>query len=199
MASAPMHLETQILELERLRSRCVSARLAVNSVRQKLAELTEQEAELTASIRSQHETDLRAELERTAREVRDRLAQAEHDLNSAREATSHSRTHRSNELTARFKDDVASIRQKLQSELWVLLSVCDESNEDTPVREAERAHEIYLAQSKFTDEQLNDLDARLQFTEKYLDHCHAGTDAAIPPANVPVKGREASRTHLSEP
>ncbi|MEJ7594722.1 MAG: FtsK/SpoIIIE domain-containing protein, partial [Planctomycetaceae bacterium] len=105
-----------------------------------------------------------------------------------------SRERKLNDLAAGFKEDVAGIRQKLQSELWVLQSVCDESNEDTPVRESERAHEIFQTQQAFAAQQLSDLDARVQFTATYLEHCHAGTDSTIPPVNVPVKGREASHT-----
>ncbi len=198
MASATTNLESQLLELGRLRSRCVSARDAVNSVRRRLAELTDQEAELTASIHSRHESEVRAQLERMAQNARDRLMQSEHDISSVREAAAESRERRLNELAAGFKEDVAIIRQQLQSELWVLQSVCDESNEETPVREAERAQEVFHTQQAFATQQLIDLDARLQFTAKYLEHCHAGTDSTIPPVNVPIKGRDASHTLAME-
>lgn len=139
MAPAAINLESQTLELERIRARCVSARDAVNSVRQRLAEVTDQESDLTAAIQSRHESEIRMQMERVSLTVRDRMIQNEHDLNSGREAISRSRERKLSELAAAFKEDSAIIRQKLQSELWVLQSVCDESNEDTPVREAERA------------------------------------------------------------
>ena len=91
MATASINLESQILELERIRSRCVSAREAVHSVRQRLAELTDQESELTASIHTRHESEIRAQLERLAQDARDRLMQSEHDISSVREAASGSR------------------------------------------------------------------------------------------------------------
>ena len=194
MATASTNLESQILELERLRSRCVSARDAVNSVRRRLAELNDQEVERTASIHSQHESGVQAQLERMANDVRDRLMQSDDDISRVREAAIGSRERKLNVLAAGFKEDVASIRQKLQSELWVLQSVCDESNEDTPVREAERSHEIFQTQQAFAEQHLSDLDARVQFTARYLDHCHAGMDSTKPPVNVSVKGREASHT-----
>ena len=198
MVTESMNLESQTSELERLRFRCVSAQVAVNSVWRHMSQLTDQEAELTATMQTRYESELHAQLERMAQEVRDRLAHSEQNLSVIRESAGHSHEHRSNEMAVRFKDDIANIRQKLQSELWVLQSVCDESNEDTPVRHAVRAHEIYQTQRTFTELQLGDLDARVQFTAKYLEHCHAGTDSTIPPVNVTIKGREASRTLAME-
>ena len=198
MAPAAINLESQTLELERIRGRCVSARDAVNSVRQRLAEVTDQDSDLTAAIHSRHESEIRMQMERVSLTVRDRMIQNEHDLNSGREAISRSRERKLSELAAAFKEDSAIIRQKLQSELWVLQSVCDESNEDTPVREAERAHEIFQTQQAFAAQNLRDLDSRLQFTHQYLEHCHAGTDSTFPPVNVSIKGREASHTLAME-
>ncbi len=192
MATASMNLELQIRELQRLRSRCVSAREAVNSVRRRLAELTALETESTASIHCQHESGVRAQLERLTQEVRDRLTQSEHDITTVRDAARGSRERKLNDLSVAYKEEVGAIRNRLQSELWVLQSVCDESNEDTPVREAERAHEIFHTQQAFAAQQLSDLNARVQFTASYLDHCHARMDPEIPPVNVHMKGREAS-------
>ncbi len=198
MATASVNLDSQTLELERIRARCVAARDVVNSVRRQLAELTDQESELTGSIQSRYESELRVQLERMGQAVQDRLMQCEHDISSVREAARDSRERKLSDLVAVVKVDTATIRQRLQSELWVLQSVCDESNEDTPVREAERAHEIFQTQQTFAAQQLSDLDARVQFTCKYLDHCHAGTDSTIPPVNVQIKGREASHALAME-
>ncbi len=198
MAVKSINLQSQISELERLRSQCFIARDALNSVRQQLAELSENERDQATEIDLRYESELHARLERIDQEVRDRLTQLEHDVRNVRDEEHHSRESRLNDLDASYRDDVAAIRQKLQNELWVLQSVCDESNEDTPVREAERAHDIYLTQRTFTEQQLNDLTARVQFTQQYLDNCHAGMDSALPIANVPVKGREASRVLAME-
>ena len=198
MATTSINLESQTLELDRIRVRCVSARDTVDSVRRRMAELTDQESELTASIHSRYETEMRVQLDRMAQDVRDRLMQSEHDISSVREAASGLRERKLSDLATGLKEDLAVIRQKLQSELWVLQSVCDESNEDTPVREAGRAYEIFQTQQAFAAQQLSDLDARVQFTDKYLEHCHAGTDSTIPPVNVSIKGREGSHTLAME-
>jgi len=187
-----MNLESQISELERLRSRCVSARDTVISLRRQVVELSENEMEMAASIRERHESELRTQQERIALEAGDRLTELRTNAGGSRDAIERSQANTLKDLEAIHKDEVASIRQKLQSELWVLQSVCDESNEETPVREAERARDIYETHRRFTEQQLNDLAERIQFSERYLERCHAGMDAAIPPVNVPIKGREAS-------
>lgn len=198
MAVESMNLGSQISELERIRARCLSARNSVNSVRQRLQELTDTEAEQTATFHERHESELRSQLDRMATDVRDRLTQSEQDISSVREAASGLRERKLNQLSSEFNEDVAVIRQKLQSELWVLQSVFDESNEDTPVREAEREHGIFQTHRKFANQQFLDLDARVQFTREYLHHCHAGMDATLPPVNVSIKGRDASHAVAKE-
>ena len=101
-------------------------------------------------------------------------------------------------LQVRFEEEASECRQKLQSELWVLQSVFDESNEDTPVRNAERAHEVFHTQQKYIDQQLGDLKERVAASASYLKSCHAGTEEATPPVNVELKAREASRTIAGE-
>ena len=198
MATESMNLESQISEIERLRTKCISARDTVNAIRRRMRELTDHEGEQTTLIHELNESELRTQLDRTAQEVRDRLAQSEQDIWSVREAASETREQKLAHIEAEFKDDTASIRQKLQSELWVLQSVCDESNEDTPVREAERENEVYQTHKRFAEQQTNDLNARVVFTEKYLEHCHAGMDATSPPVNAQIKGRDASRALAME-
>ena len=77
MATASVNLDSQTLELERIRARCVAARDVVKSVRRQLAELTDQESELTGSIQSRYESELRVQLERMGQAVQDRLMQCE--------------------------------------------------------------------------------------------------------------------------
>ncbi|MEJ7595360.1 MAG: hypothetical protein WKF77_27895, partial [Planctomycetaceae bacterium] len=71
MARVSANLELQIMELERLRSSCISARDTVHAVRRRLTDLNDQEAERTASIHSHHESGVRVQLERMANDVRD--------------------------------------------------------------------------------------------------------------------------------
>ena len=198
MATESMNLKSQISEIERIRTRCIAARDTVNAIRRRMKELIDYEAEQTALFQERHESELREQLDRTAHETRDRLAQSEQDIRGVREAASDTREQKLAHLEAEFRDAVSSIGQKLQSELWVLQSVCDESNEDTPVREAERENEVYQTHKRFAEQQISDVDARVQFTEKYLDHCHAGMVATLPQVNVQIKGRDASRTLAME-
>ncbi len=187
-------LETQISELKRLQTRCLESRENVVRIRAQLAELKSHSEEARASILSQQEVEKKRQIESLDVEVRNRLQQSEVDVAGRRESASETRERLLSELHAKLKEDVAECRQKLQDELWVLQSVCDESNEDTPVRNAERAQEVFNTQQTFIEQQLTDLDARVTAGGRYLASCHAGMDSVSPPAAVELKGREASRT-----
>ena len=186
-------LETQISELKKLQIRCVEARAAVLKIRVQLLELDSHSSEAISRLQSRLETETKQHIELLAVEVRNRLEQTDVDVAGQRESASESRERRLEALHAKLKQDVAECRQKLQNELWVLQSVCDESNEDTPVRNAERAQESFNTQRAFIDQQLADLNSRVDHTAKYLDDCHAGMDKQLPLPVVELKGRDASR------
>ena len=188
-----LNLETQISELTRLQTRCIEAREKVQKIRAQIAALDVQAAESTAEIHTRLEQEARAEVEHVDQEIRNRLDQTEVDKATERETASEARERLLAELHAQLKEDVAECRQKLQNELWVLQSVCDESNEDTPVSNTERAQEVFQTQQTFLEQQHSDLDARVQATAKYLQSCHAPTDVSSPPVTVELKAREASR------
>ncbi|MFO1000546.1 MAG: FtsK/SpoIIIE domain-containing protein [Planctomycetaceae bacterium] len=186
-------LETQISELKKLQIRCVEARASVLKIRSQLDELDAQSTAAISQLQMRLETETKQKIEQLAVEVRNRLEQTEVDVAGQRESASESRERRLEELHAKLKQDVAECRQKLQNELWVLQSVCDESNEDTPVRNAERAQESFNTQRAFIDQQLSDLNTRVDHTAKYLDECHAGMEKQLPAPVVELKGRDASR------
>jgi S-DNA-T family DNA segregation ATPase FtsK/SpoIIIE len=192
--TAAISLESQVSELARLRALCAEARDKLHAIRQQMEDLGDGETQQQEAISLRHETELRNQLERIARETGDRLMQLEQQITGIRAAANSAHDCRLNDCAADYKSDLASIQQKLQSELWVLQSVCDEENEDTPVREAERERDIFETQRANIDHRMVELAARVEATEVYLQHCHAATDSAIPPVNVPVKGREASHT-----
>ena len=186
-------LETQISELKKLQIRCVEARASVLKIRSQLLELDSQSTDALQKLQTRLETETKQKIEQLAIEVRNRLEQTEVDVAGQRESASESRERRLEELHAKLKQDVADCRQKLQNELWVLQSVCDESNEDTPVRNAERAQESFNTQRAFIDQQLADLNTRVDHTARYLDECHAGMEKQLPAPVVELKGRDASR------
>jgi S-DNA-T family DNA segregation ATPase FtsK/SpoIIIE len=186
-------LETQISELKKLQIRCVEARSAVLKIRAQLLELDSQSSEAIARLQSRLEAETKQHIELLTVEVRNRLEQTDVDIAGQRESASEARERRLEALHAKLKQDVAERRQKLQNELWVLQSVYDESNEDTPVRNAERAQESFNTQRAFIDQQLADLNSRVDHTARYLDDCHAGMEKQLPPPVVELKGRDASR------
>lgn len=186
-------LETQISELKKLQIRCVEARASVLKIRSQLLELDTLSAEAISQLQVRLDTETKQKIEQLAVEVRNRLEQTEVDVAGQRESASEARERRLEELHTKLKQDVAECRQKLQNELWVLQSVYDESNEDTPVRNAERAQESFNTQKAFIDQQLADLNTRVDHTAKYLDECHAGMEKQLPAPVVELKGRDASR------
>ena len=186
-------LETQISELKKLQIRCVEARASALKIRSQLLELDTQSSEAISRLQTRLDTETKQRIEQLAVEVRNRLEQTEVDVAGQRESASESRERRLEALHAKLKQDVAECRQKLQNELWVLQSVCDESNEDTPVRNAERAQESFNTQRAFIDQQLADLNTRVDHTAKYLDECHSGMEKQLPAPVVELKGRDASR------
>ena len=186
-------LETQISELKKLQIRCVEARASVLKIRSQLLELGTQSSEAISRLQTSLDSETKRKIEHLAVEIRNRLEQTEVDGAGQRESASEARERRLEELHAKLKQDVAECRQKLQNELWVLQSVCDESNEDTPVRNAERAQESFNTQRAFIDQQLADLNTRVDHTAKYLDECHAGMEKQLPAPVVELKGRDASR------
>jgi S-DNA-T family DNA segregation ATPase FtsK/SpoIIIE len=186
-------LETQISELKKLQIRCVEARAAVLKIRAQLLELDSHSSEAITRLQSRLETETKQNIELLTVEVRNRLEQTDVDVAGQRESASEARERRLEALHAKLKQDVAECRQKLQNELWVLQSVYDESNEDTPVRNAERAQESFNTQRAFIDQQLADLNSRVDHTARYLDDCHAGMEKQLPPPVVELKGRDASR------
>jgi len=188
-----LNLGQQFSELEQLRARCLAEREIVQRVRRQAEQIAEQETEAIQKRKAQSENQVRLEQDRIDREVRDRLDQSEIDIAAQREAARELRERRLDELGARMNEEVNECRQKLQNELWVLQSVCDEANDDAPVRQAERAREIFHTQQTFIEQQLRDLESRVERVAEYLDSCHAGAERTGPPVDVELKSREASR------
>ncbi|MBL8812837.1 MAG: hypothetical protein JNM43_21910, partial [Planctomycetaceae bacterium] len=163
-----------------------------------LKSLAETEAESIARLTTDCDTQLRAQLERLAAEARDRVTQVELDISGQREAASENRERRLQEIDGRHGEVISDLRSKLQNELWVLQSVCDENNEDTPVRQAERAEEIYHTHQTNLQQRLNDLQQTMLATAEYLRQCHAAADTDLPPAQVELKSRETARNTAIE-
>ncbi len=198
MGSLSFQVEQQLNELARLQQQTSASKKRILEIQLELKSMQEIEAETIARLSATCETHLRAQLERLAVEARDRIEQIELDISGQREAASESRERRLQEIDSRFREEMADIRSKLQNELWVLQSVCDENNEDTPVRQAERAEEIYQTHQTNLQQRLNDAQQTLLATAEYLRQCHAAADTELPPAQVELKSRETARNTALE-
>ncbi|MFN9717346.1 MAG: hypothetical protein ACK58L_01545, partial [Planctomycetota bacterium] len=186
-------LSQQISSLEELIARARGCRSQLIRIDDRLREIDDASQQAVRSLDARRDTDLRIQLDQLARGVHDRLEQLEQDIALQREAAIDRRERRVNELNQQFRDDVNACRSRLQSELWVLQSVCDEDNDDTPIFNAHRSREIYETQEKFLDEQMSEIQSQIDQAERYLKICHARMDATLPRPEIELKGRDASR------
>ncbi len=198
MGSRPFYIEKQIAELSRLQAQSGSSRKRIQEIQWELKTLDEVETESIARLAANQETQLRAQLERLAAEARDRVQQVEVDVSGQREAASDVRERRLEEIEEQHQQATTEIRNRLQNELWVLQSVCDENNEDTPVRQAERAEEIYHTHQTNLVQRINDAQQTMLATAEYLRQCHAAPEVELPVPQVELKSRETARNTALE-
>ncbi len=183
----------QVSALEELVERSLGFKSRIAVIDESLRELNDVAQAAVGKISAKRDADLRLQLDQIEREVRDRIEQLEQDMALQREGAIEFRERRLSELNQRFRENVSECRSKLQSELWVLQSVCDEDNEDTPISNAHRAQEVFETQEKFLDEQTAEIQKQIEIDSRYLKICHAKMDETLPRPDVEVKGRDASR------
>ena len=193
MITRDSSLFEHIQVLHELQTKCLHARDLLEIGRQQKGELAEQRDVFLNQVRTQCDEEFRSLIEKIELEARTRLEQSQIDVGVQRDAATRLKDQKLQELDSQLQQQVSELRQKLQNELWVLQSVCDEQNEDTPVRHAERAQEIQNTQQSALEQQLSDLHQRIEVVSKYLKDCHAGTDSRLPTATIELKGRESTR------
>lgn len=198
MGSRPFYIDQQIAELRCLQGQTNSSKSRIHEIQSELKALDEVESESMARLIAGHETQLRAQLERLAAQARDRVEQVEVDVSGQREAASDNRERRLEEIEGQYQEATAELRNRLQNELWVLQSVCDENNEDTPVRQAERAEEIYHTHQTNLVQRINDAQQTMLATAEYLRQCHAAAEMELPAAQIELKSRETARNAALE-
>ncbi|MBL8814687.1 MAG: hypothetical protein JNL58_01565 [Planctomyces sp.] len=181
MQNLKSHLSSTIEQLEMIRERCLRRRSEVSQIQQDAAkragvlhdtleQLNERHLSILKELEERHHFDFQTQFEQLELEVQQQV-HAERTEGDRRLAVSQ----------VKFEESRRELQKALDHELWVIQSICDESGEDTPVFLHSRAEELFDNQLRVVKESLDDLTQRLEQTGQYLQSCHAGTEATLPP------------------
>ncbi|MFM8726384.1 MAG: hypothetical protein ACKON9_14810, partial [Planctomycetaceae bacterium] len=188
----------QLQQLSQLLAASSGCAQRLRGVWHELSDLGQQHAELQQTLQSQYQSQRQGRAAQLAGEADDRRQQTAARWQQRRQQLRQATQARLSELQVQCDATCAGIEQKLQSELWVLQSVCDETQEDTPLSEAARAHENFQTQSAWLDQRLTDLDQRIGVSGDYLRLCHARADETLPPPVAEARNREEARQKATE-
>jgi len=188
----------QLQQLSQLLAASSGCAQRLRGVWHELSDLGQQHAELQQTLQSQYQSQREARAAQLADEADDRRQQTAARWQQRRHLLRQATQARLSELQVQCDARCAAIEQKLQSDLWVLQSVCDETQEDTPLSEAARALENFQTQSAWLDQRLTDLDQRIGVSVDYLRLCHAHADETLPPPIAEARNREEARQKATE-
>ncbi|MCA9063473.1 MAG: hypothetical protein KDA96_10450, partial [Planctomycetaceae bacterium] len=198
MDEQQISLPSQLTALEAASRRCQQYSDRNQSIRSHLVAI-EEESQVARNAAEQYcSTEWANQNAMLVQQVQTRLDQLEHDSAARSETLQDARQRQIEDAQLKRDEQIREIRSRLDSELWVLQSVLDEDNEETPVRNAERAQETYTTQNRHLTERFNALDSRIAATEEYLASCHAGMDRTLPPPAIKPGKREQARTQALE-
>lgn len=191
-------LEHQLQQLSQLLTASQGCVQRLRGVWQELSDLSQKHTEVQRTSQAQYQAQRESRTAQLAGEAADRRQQTAARWQQRRQQLTQATQARLSELQVQCNAACEAIEQKLQSELWVLQSVCDETQEDTPLSEAARATENFQTQSAWLDQRLSDLDQRIGVSGDYLRLCHARADETLPPPVAEARNREEARQKATE-
>ena len=198
MNSEPWNVDSQLRQLQELRAGTRAAQQRAAVIEHQLRELDDREEEFRLQLQEMSTRKLQVQEDTIRSETESRRRDLISNYESHRDQLNRNAAARLRELEVAGKEATAAIRARLQNELWVLQSVCDENQEDTPVRQAERARGDFQTQQKWLEQRFAELDERVRLSAEYLNQCHAGMDAALPSPVVEAKSRDAARVQATD-
>ena len=170
----------------------------LRAVGRELLELRQQQQEQQSELQVRYQSQRQLWQSQHEGEVQERRQQTERRWEQRRQQLQQASRSRLSELQIRCAAECEAAEQKLQSELWVLQSVCDETQEDTPLSEAARAQENFQTQLQWLQQRLSDLDQRIGVSADYLRLCHARADETLPSPVAEARNREEARQKATE-
>jgi DNA segregation ATPase FtsK/SpoIIIE, S-DNA-T family len=93
---------------------------------------------------------------------------------------------------------VSDRRKKLESELWILQSVCDGSSDDSPIGHMARTRDTFATQQTMLEERFAALANHSANTARFMAGCHAAPDEEVPPPDIKPLPRDESRAQAIE-
>lgn len=198
MNSEQWNVDSQLRQLRELQFITLEAQRRVAGIHHEFQELDDRETEATEKLRKENDFQTAKQLELVQRDADDRNQSQVRNYDEHREKLTGNSSSRLRQLEILLKDSVNAVRTRLQNELWVLQSVCDENQEDTPVWNAERARGDFQTQLKWLEQRFAELDERVRLSSDYLKVCHADMEATSPPPVAEAKSREAARVTAAE-
>lgn len=193
MTQQPLSMPEQLDRLITGRQRCLDARESRQTLQDQIdalrGERDEQLIELDQRSLSAHRIGrerlaaaLRTDHEQLSREFEKSQQQVQQELESELDALLHD-----------HDQSIAECERRLESELWVLQSVCDETSDDSPVGRLERAREAFLTQQQVLTERFSVLAENTTRTVQFLTACHAEPDLEPPPPDIKPASGDAAR------
>ncbi|MEZ6042717.1 MAG: FtsK/SpoIIIE domain-containing protein [Planctomycetaceae bacterium] len=169
-------LTTLVPLLERLRSNCEQYDQINRTVSDQLFQMDAAENESREQILQHHRTASETVLRQIEDEFTSRCRIIEETADSQRSTTLTERQNQINEQSTAFEQAKTAHVRALESELWVLQSVCDENGEDTPVSQYQKARSIFLNRQTDNEQALESISSRMKDAKAFLARCHTGMD-----------------------
>ncbi len=198
MNSEQWNVDSQLRQLRELQFVALESQRRVSGIHHELQEIDERETDAIEKLRQDHDFQLGKQLDLVRREWEERNRTLVQNSEEHRERRAGNSSSRLRQLEIQLMESVSAVRTRLQHELWVLQSVCDENQEDTPVRYSERARGEFQTQRKWLEQRFAELDERVRLSYEYLKECHAGMELTAPPPVAEAKSRDAARGTAAE-
>ncbi|MCA9083929.1 MAG: hypothetical protein KDA81_07725 [Planctomycetaceae bacterium] len=155
--------------------------------------------------RDSHEEEVRRLCSHADQELKQRRSQIEaagvqsketmlYDSRSRLESAEEQYRSETRQLMFRLEDGRAKLEEQRRSETWILQSVLDEDQDDSPATRFDREVETFVTQKAFLDERFELLDQQLEESRAFLASCHTSDEITIPTPQVP----SVSRTELRD-
>lgn len=193
MGHSEITIARQIETLSGLISKCRDHQSELARIQGEIRELQLVHDEEMSSIEKASHTSLEFERQRLTTTQQNDLATLKVDCESQVASLRNSLEVRLREIDNTLNEKVGSLEEQRRSEIWVLQSVLDEENSDSPVAGFDREAETFVTQKAFLDERFNSIREQLEDARGFLSDCHAAIDSPLPEPQPVTGGREKLR------
>lgn len=187
-------ISLQLTRVSELTADCEKYQTDLKRIQSLLQENNEHHERELAEIEQQSYARLQDELQSLQSAVSGQLETLQLDRESQVAGTTSSHQATVQQLAANLGDEVAKLEERRKSETWVLQSILDEETNDSPIKQFEREADAFVNQKTYLDERFEGLRHQVQYSQQFLEHCHAATEVVLPAPTA----RNASREELRD-